>query len=168
MQSQIDETINLCPLGQSQITHVQPQTINYTATGVRHVEAGANHAVYGNHNQLGDNNRDDIPRVTHAKVLQIFRQSSTLSNFATSLMIEYFTREELTREDTNVTGRRTKGMKEPINGLCLERMELIRQTVLGYAEGSCEDKMKVWIKATKAMSKKMSSMKEYSRLALRD
>ena len=91
-----------------------------------------------------------------------------MSNFATNLMIEYFTREELVCEDTNVTGRRPKGMKEPINGLYLERMELIRQTVLGYAEGSCEDKMKVWIKAAKAMSKKMSSMKEYSRQRIKN
>ena len=79
-------------------------------------------------------------------------------------MMEYFTLDELTQEGTNVTGRRPKGMNEPINALDDERIEAIRQTVMGYASGSHEDRMKKWRACTNAMSKKMSVLKQYARL----
>jgi len=42
---------------------------------------------------------------------------------------------------------------------------LIRSTVLGYVNGTVEEKMKTWLKCAKAMSKKMSEMKKVKRLA---
>jgi len=46
-----------------------------------------------------------------------------------------------------------------------ERIELIRSTVLGYVNGTVEEKMKTWLKCAKAMSKKMLEMKKVKRLA---
>lgn len=113
-----------------------------------------------NHNIQEQSNQP----VSHDRVLRIFRSCSSLKNFATKLMLAYFTEQELTQPNVNVTGQRPKGMTEPVNGLDHNRMEIIRETVLGYTNGSVEAKMSNWLQCTKAMSKKMAELKKYARI----
>jgi len=107
--------------------------------------------VYTHHDQ---HNYDERPAVTHSHVLNIYRTSHSLTNFATQLMLLYFSTAELTDETTNVTGRQPNGKPGQMNRLDDERIELIRSTVLGYVNGTVEEKMKTWLKCAKAMSKK--------------
>ena len=65
-------------------------------------------------------------------MLEIYWLSNSLLNFATNLMLEYFSVEELVNESTNVTGRAPNGVKATIRPIDPVRMSLIRSTVLGY------------------------------------
>jgi hypothetical protein len=69
---------------------------------------------------------------THQRVLEIYWLRNSLRNFATNLMREYFSVEELVNESTNVTGRAPNGVKATIRPIDPVRMSLIRNTVLGY------------------------------------
>lgn len=113
---------------------------------------------------MPDENNQSL--VSHQKVLRIFRPSNFLKNFLANLMVAYFTLDELTQANVNVTSRRPKDMTDPVNGLDNNRLEIIRLTVSGYMNGSVEEKMTTWRKCKNAMCKKMSDLKKNSRLFL--
>ena len=86
-----------------------------------------------------------------------------MPNFATNLMLEYFTENELIDKNVNVTGRRANGVYTPINPLDNRRIEIIRQTVLTYADQSDGDKKVLWRHCLQAMTKKMYLLKQFVR-----
>ena len=100
---------------------------------------------------------------SHERILEIHRNSTSLPNFATNLMLEYFSESELIDENVNVTGRRAKGVYTPINPLDNRRIEIIKQSVLNFAVDGVDDKKVLWRRCLQAMIKKMSMLKKYVR-----
>jgi hypothetical protein len=78
-------------------------------------------------------------------------------------MLEYFTESELIDKNVNVTGRRANGVYTPINPLDSRRIEIIRQTVLTYADENDGDKKTLWRRCLQAMTKKMCLLKQFVR-----
>jgi len=98
---------------------------------------------------------------THQRVLEIYWLSNSLRNFATNLMLEYYSVEELVNESTNVTGRAPNGVKATIRPIDPVRMSLIKNTALGYVNGNENLRKETWHSCISAMSKKVSEMKKY-------
>ena len=91
----------------------------------------------------------------HERILQLKLQHPTDSSFATSLMTEFFTNDELTDQSINVLGRSANGYtNENLKGLDPVKMTSIKRTVLGYVDGSNKVKEEVWKCCIKAMKKK--------------
>ena len=101
-------------------------------------------------------------QVTNDVVLKVRNLSTSIPNFAALLMVEYFNMEELVDPNVNVNGRLAKGVKkQPIpKSLDIKRIEIIRRTVLGYADGSQAEKFLIWKKCLTAMIKKQLDLKK--------
>ena len=96
--------------------------------------------------------------------LRLLKESSSIPNFATNLMLKYFTIDELTNPNSNVMGRYARGKnncKNVLKPLDPFRMDYIYDAVENAVNSTKEkDSVKVvWTKCIKAMSKKMSHLK---------
>ena len=96
-------------------------------------------------------------------ILQLKLQHPTDSSFATSLMTEFFTNDELTDQSINVLGRSANGYtNKNLKGLDPVKMTSIKRTVLGYVDGSNTVKEEVWKCCIKAKRLTNSIRREMS------
>ena len=96
------------------------------------------------------------------RIAQIKIDSCSHRNFATNLMLEFFTNTELTNPNCNVRGKLSNGSaknKENMVRLDATKIMNIKIKVLGYVEGSSEVKEAIWKNCVTAMNQKMTSLK---------
>lgn len=97
------------------------------------------------------------------RIAQIKLDSCLHRNFATNLMLEFFSNSELTNPNCNVRGRLSNGSeknKENMVRLDATKLLNIKTKVLGYVEGSGAVKEAIWKSCVTAMNQKMSWLKK--------
>jgi hypothetical protein len=100
------------------------------------------------------------------ELLAIRNKSSSDRIFSVNLMLAVFTNEELTQPNVNVFGGVSKGNesnKENYIPLDVQRIDTLKQTVLGYVKGDQKIKNAVWKSCKDAMNIKMSQLKRAKR-----
>ena len=98
----------------------------------------------------------------HEKIMQIKLKSSSDRVFATNLMLEFFTTEELVAPNVNVLGRvprGNEGNQENTRSLDVNTVSNIKRLVTSYVEGDRNVKRAVWKNCVTAMNQKMAVLR---------
>jgi hypothetical protein len=98
----------------------------------------------------------------HERMMQVKLKSSSDRVFATNLMLEFFTMEELIAPNVNVLGRvqrGNEGNQENTRSLDVNTVSNIKRIVISYVEGDMNVKRAVWKNCVTAMNQKMAVLR---------